>query len=300
MRVAYLACAETLPGSEHRRPDAFEHDQMMSALAPAFSARGAAVEDLRWDAPGVRWAHFDAVIVGTTWDYADRQQAFLDACVQIESQTLLLNPVALLRWNAHKRYLQQLAARGVAVVPTVWLDTPSPGAIASAMAELRTDDAVVKHQVGAGAYGQVRVTARDAMPQVDRPVMVQPFLPTIQSDGEQSLIYVDGALCHGLLKLPAQGDYRTQSMYGGTEQAIHPGDSQRTVAAKVLEACPVLPLYARVDLVEGPDGPCLMELELVEPFLYPLQGPELGPRLAEAVVGRIAHSQPAHAGETRP
>jgi len=40
LRVAYLACAEVLPGAVDRRPDAFEHDQEIAAFRPALEARG--------------------------------------------------------------------------------------------------------------------------------------------------------------------------------------------------------------------------------------------------------------------
>ncbi len=50
----------------------------------------------------------------------------------------------------------------------------------------------------------------------------------------------------------------------------------------------VVPLYARVVLGRDADGGLkLMELEMVEPYLYPLQGPELGPRMAAATRRRL-------------
>jgi len=36
-KIAYLASKATLPGSPLRRPDAFEHDRMMTALRAPFS-----------------------------------------------------------------------------------------------------------------------------------------------------------------------------------------------------------------------------------------------------------------------
>jgi hypothetical protein len=39
MKIAYIASQVTLPGTPNRRDDAFEHDYMMDALRPAFTAR---------------------------------------------------------------------------------------------------------------------------------------------------------------------------------------------------------------------------------------------------------------------
>jgi hypothetical protein len=45
------------------------------------------------------------------------------------------------------------------------------------------------------------------------------------------------------------------------------------------------PLYARIDMVRLADGRlAVMEAELIEPYLYPLQGPEFGAMLADAVL----------------
>ena len=58
----------------------------------------------------------------------------------------------------------------------------------------------------------------------------------------------------------------------------------------VLTACPFAsPLYARIDMVRLPAGElAVMEAELIEPYLYPEQGPELGERLAAAVAAGLA------------
>ena len=46
--------------------------------------------------------------------------------------------------------------------------------------------------------------------------------------------------------------------------------------------------YARVDLVEGPTGPRLVEAELIEPELFFRLAPGAADALAEALVGRLA------------
>jgi hypothetical protein len=41
-------------------------------------------------------------------------------------------------------------------------------------------------------------------------VLVQPFLPEIQSTGELSLLFFDGTFSHAVCKRPKAGDYRVQ------------------------------------------------------------------------------------------
>jgi len=288
MRIAYLASALTLPGSPVRRNDAFEHDWMMEALRPAFAAEGMALEDVAWDDTGADWAGFDAAIIGTTWDYWDRTAEFLATLRAIENQTRLCNPAALVAWNARKTYLKALEARGARLIPTLWIEEMTEDAAQAAFDTLASDTLVFKRQVGAGADGQHRLARGEAIPDMPHPMMVQPFMGSIIEEGEISFVMIGGELSHALLKTAKPGDYRIQSLYGGTETPITPGAADLTAAHAVLAALDAPPLYARVDMLRAPDGGLLlMELELIEPYLYPRQGPKLGPRLATALKARL-------------
>jgi len=286
LRIAYLCSRDTLPGPA-RRGDAFEHDRSVDALSPAFARHGLQLVPCAWDAPLP--PDTAAALLGTTWDYWERLDTFLDTVDTLPVP--LFNPPPMVRWNAHKRYLQQLADLGVPSVPTVWLDHPCAEGIREAFATLGCDELVVKRQVGAGAYEQHRLHRRDDLPALDAPMLAQPFLPSIHRYGEVSLVYVDGDLSHGLRKRPASGDYRIQSLYGGRQAPHQATTAERQVARHALHAVQERfgsPLYARVDLVEHLGIPRLIELELVEPYLYPEEGAELGPRLAGALRTRLA------------
>ncbi|MFN4024767.1 MAG: RimK family alpha-L-glutamate ligase [Hyphomonas sp.] len=287
-KVAYLASRVTLPGSLIRRTDAFEHDYTMDALRPAFAARGMLLEDLSWDDSKADWATYDAAIIGTTWDYWDRLDEFLAALEAIEAKTLLFNPSALVRWNCRKTYLRDLEARGAKLIPTLWIDTCGEAEAKAAFDTLGADTLVFKRQVGAGAKGQHMLKRGEAIPGMPHPMMVQPFLPMIQTEGELSFIFIDGELSHALVKRAQPGDYRIQSSYGGREEALHPSPEDLAAAKAILAALDEPPLYGRVDMLRGEDGSLLlMELEIIEPYLYPVEGPELGERMAAAVAKRI-------------
>jgi hypothetical protein len=288
-KIAYLASRVTLPGLPIRRTDAFEHDNMMDALRAPFEARGYGVEDVAWDNPKADWSAYEAAIIGTTWDYWDRLEEFLTALERIEGQTRLFNGSALVHWNSRKTYLRELEAKGARLIPTLWLDDCSEAAAKAAFDTLGADDVVFKRQVGAGAKDQHRVKRGEPIPAMAHAMMAQPFLPMIQTEGELSFIFIEGNFCHALIKRAQPGDYRIQSTYGGREEKIDPSADDLTAAGEIIGTLDEPPLYGRVDMLRGADGGLLlMELEVIEPYLYPIEGPELGERLAAGVVRRLS------------
>lgn len=288
-KIAYLASRVTLPGSMIRRTDGFEHDNMMDALRGPFEARGMRVEDISWDDPKADWASYAAVIIGTTWDYWDHLETFLATLERIETQTLLFNSAALVKWNGRKTYLRELEAKGAKLIPTLWLDVCDEAAVRAAFDTLGSDDVVFKRQVGAGAKDQHRLKRGEPVPHMPHPMMAQPFLPMIQTEGEMSFIFIDGEFCHALIKRAQPGDYRIQSTYGGREEKITPSTDDLAAARAIIGTLDEPPLYGRVDMLRGPDGGLLlMELEVIEPYLYPIEGPELGERMASAIAARIS------------
>jgi glutathione synthase/RimK-type ligase-like ATP-grasp enzyme len=287
-KIAYLASRVTLPGSMIRRTDGFEHDNMMDALRGPFAARGMHVEDIAWDDPKADWSSYAAVLIGTTWDYWDHLEKFLATLELIETQTQLFNGAALVKWNGRKTYLRQLEAKGAKLIPTLWLDVCDEAAVTAAFVTLGSDDVVFKRQVGAGAKDQHRLKRGEPVPHMPHPMMAQPFLPMILTEGEMSFIFIDGEFCHGLIKRAQPGDYRIQSTYGGREEKITPSAEDLAAAQAIIGTLDEAPLYGRVDMLRGPDGGLLlMELEVIEPYLYPIEGPELGERLAAAISVRI-------------
>lgn len=292
--ISFLACETTLPGSGERRGDAFEHDLMMAALVPAFAEEGHDLHVIDWEAPLEAFDGIDLVMLGTAWNYQDKASDFLTKLDALQAKGIqVCNSPQIVRWNVEKTYLRELAERGAATIPTLWLNDVSAQDCVAAMEQFQTDSVVVKRQVGAGALGQERVS-RGSLPGAEwrfgHPAMVQPFLPAIASEGELSFIFIEGELSHCLLKRPANGEYRIQSLYGGTEEDHKATEEEETAAKAIVQALPFdSPLYARIDMLRMDNGAlAVMEAELIEPFLYPLQGAELGQRLARAVTKRLA------------
>ncbi len=286
--IAFLTAGCVLPGHPDQRIDSWEHDSELGPMTAACRARDIELRPVVWDDPFDLEA-FEAFVVGTTWDYTDRPQAFLAALERIAARRPLWNPLPVIRWNIEKTYLRDLAERGASVVPTLWREAADEASIAASFDELGVDEVVVKPVVGASAWRQARVRRGEPLPPAEAlppaETMIQPFLPAAASEGEYSFIFFDGTFSHAALKVPAEGDYRVQSMYGGRTRVHQPTPDELAITAAVLDAVDGPLLYARVDLMRGLDGRlAVMELELIEPYLYPEEGPGMGEAFADALV----------------
>jgi glutathione synthase/RimK-type ligase-like ATP-grasp enzyme len=286
-RVAYLASADTLPGARNRRGDAWEHDLTIGLIGMGLHGIDRSIEPVRWNDGAVDWQQFECAVIGTTWDYTEQPAAFLHTLARVQTQTRVLNSPKVVAWNAQKTYLQALATQACAAIPTVWLDAATEPACRAALAQFNSQQLVIKPQIGAGAWRQVKWQADQPWPSADElplgAAMVQPFLPSVATEGEYSLLFFNGEFSHAVLKRPRAGDYRVQSSYGGTDVPYLPTRAETALARTVLEAVGEPLLYARVDMVRGDGGGLLlMELELIEPYLYPVHAPQMGEIFARA------------------
>lgn len=293
-KIGFLACETTLPGKGERRGDAFEHDLMVGALTPAFAKTGLKLEVIDWEAPIEEFDGFELVLLGTAWNYQDKAHDFLAKLEALSERGIAVcNTPEVVRWNMTKTYLRELGERGAHTVPTLWRKTVTAKGALEAMDTFETDRVVVKRQVGAGALGQ-ELISRGSLPDADwnfsQPAMLQPFLPAIANEGELSFVFIDGELSHCLRKLPAKDDYRIQSLYGGIEEAFEPSSEEAEAAHGIIKALPFdCPIYARIDMLRMENGAlAVMEAEMIEPFLYPDQGPQLGDRLAGAIAKKVS------------
>ncbi len=277
-RVAFLHAASVVAEPPPDPEEAREHALELSVLREACRRRDIELVPLVWSEHAAGAAGCDAAVIGTAWDYAREPQTFLARLSAWEEHGPLLNPTATVRWNLEKTYLRELAERGVPVVPTLWRRSADEDTVRAAFDELETDEIVVKPVVGQNAWRQVRLRRTDALPPAAElppgAAMVQPFLPSVLEEGELSLLSFDRRLSHALRKLPRAGDYRIQATYGGREERCTPDEEARALHQRALAHVEGPLLQARVDLVRDRAGAwVLMELELIEPYLFPDQGP---------------------------
>jgi hypothetical protein len=295
--------------------DAWRADEDAPPLIAALDEAGVDATEAVWDDPDVDWAGFDLVVVRSTWDYALRRDEFVAWAERIEGLTRLANPASVVRWNTDKRYLSDLAADGVPVAPTEFLvpgDGPDdPASVARRIEGFvgRAAGFVVKPAVSAGSKDTVRYAALDADPAgrdaaaahaaallaARRPVMVQPYLAAVDTEGETGLVFLGGSFSHAFRKGPLLqvGGAPVTELYA--QESISPRAAtpeQLDVADRVLASSRartgVQELYARVDLLPGDDGaPVLLELELTEPSFFLVTDAGAATRAAAAIVAAL-------------
>jgi len=259
-------------------------------MAAPLRAAGMEVHGPPWTEPGDLSA-CDLVLPITVWGYHRAGQGWLDAVARWEAQGLpLRNPASVLRWNADKRYLGRLAERGAPVVPTVYVDRLTPVAMDEAVARFGSPRLVAKPQVSAGAYRTLRWSPGEPLDGgPEGAAMIQPYLPSIELQGEISLFFMGGRYSHAVRKAPRAGDFRVQPEYEGVITAVDPAPDEHAAAEAAFRAVDEPLLYARVDLVRGLDGaPALIELELIEPDLYLGHAPDGGRAFVDAVLAELA------------
>lgn len=236
---------------------------------------------------------FDLVTPLLAWGYPRDCPRWFDLLNQLESEGVRVsNPVSILRWNSDKAYLAELDVAGIPSVPTVLSNALDDAALEDARRMFKTDTLVIKPPISGGADGTYRLGRGDAVPEAvaGHRMMIQPYLPNISAEGEYSLFYFGGILSHSIIKRPAQGDFRVQEQYGGTEEAIPAPEAAKILAQRALAATAAITetgtlAYARVDLLRDGDGAFrLMELELIEPSLFLQFAPDKGAAFAQALL----------------
>jgi glutathione synthase/RimK-type ligase-like ATP-grasp enzyme len=263
-----------------------------------------------WSDASIDWLAFDALIIRSPWDYFERLaefRAWLDA--RIASGVRMCNSADILDWNFDKRYLQDLAAAGVSLVPTIVVPRGEHPDVAALARARGWDDIVIKPTISGGAYGTHRLRIEDAdkyraeiaRTLLDRGLLIQPFLPEILTDGELSLLFFDGVFSHAVCKRAKAGEYRVQFQYGGTDETVEVPNEWIEGARTCVAAAPSLPVYARVDGVIRAGQFLLMELEVFEPLMFLARHPDAPGRFARAIQGRLqSKGEPLPSGDPRP
>jgi glutathione synthase/RimK-type ligase-like ATP-grasp enzyme len=251
-----------------------DEDALLSKL---LTEMGIAHQIHPWSAPEVDWSVFTHVLIKSTWDYFDFYPEFLvwlDTLERLGVQ--VLNEVPTLRWNSSKTYLMEIESQGFPCIAGKILPRGSKPVLDQLHSELNADKLVVKPLVSGGAKNTLKVVRGTEVGMEEKignllqeeDFLVQPFIPEIVLVGEYSLIFFNEKLSHAVLKTPASADFRVQHYYGGTIQTIVPSETLLASAQALVDRFAKNTLYARVDGVEIDGIFHLMELELIEPYLF--------------------------------
>lgn len=274
-----------------------EPDPDAEPLEQALRGAGLRVGVWAWDDPARDWATARLAVLRSTWDYTLHREAFLAWAAQASDRTRLWNPLEVIEWNSHKRYLIELAKRGFPVTPTALVPRGTATTLPELLAQRAWKDVVVKPAVSAGSYRTFRVTDPGDVDGVrryrqlvdERDTLVQSYLPSVTTYGERALVWIDGELTHAVRKSP-----RFDGQDESVSDAVPISPEEAALCKSVLDAVGRPLLYARVDVAPGTVGsggetgkPVLMELELIEPSLFLVQGPVALQRLVSAIVRQV-------------
>ena len=287
MRIAVATCSKLPDWEVDDRP-----------LHAALRARGVDMVRPAWDDREFDWTACDACLIRTTWDYTDRRDEFVDWARRVSDVTRLFNPYEIVRWNTCKSYMRDLEARGVRVTPYVWLETGSSIDLPSLLIEKGWNRAFLKPAIGATARETLRFDATaDGIERANQhlarlspneSMILQPYLPSVETEGELSIIMIDGQFSHAVRKTPVAGDYRVQDDFGGSDRPVEVSDEELKLACGIVDTIDGDWLYARIDLLRDDAGQLnLGELELVEPSLFFRHCPAAAERLADALWRRL-------------
>lgn len=271
------------------------HDPDLPLIVAAAEKRLIEAEIVVWDDPGIDWSSYDAVVVRSCWDYISRRDEFLSWASSVRC---LHNSAEILAWSTDKVYLRQLEAAGIPIIETRW--DVSPGDDIG-----QHEEWVVKPTISAGSRDTARwgsaaqVWAHSAeLVAAGRTSMTQPYISSVDDEGETATLHFAGEFSHAIRKGPLLRRGEGVQQDRDSREEITPRiatQAQLEISSRAIEvACATLglddpPLYARVDLVTGPDGsPLLIELELAEPSLFLPQSGGGADRLLDAVLARTS------------
>lgn len=288
--VAIAGCR----GSDNGDPADLYPDPDAVPLQRALSTAGTASRLVSWDDPAVSWREFSRIVVSSTWDSVDRPTEYLEWSRRVAPGSALINDLAFIEWNLDKGYLRQLEAAGVPVIPTTWV---APGE----SWQPPQGEFVLKPAISAGGRSTARYLGADdrarahlgALHDDGQTVMVQPYLASIDHDGEVDLVFFDGEFSHAVRKAAAlalgRGLVERPWEQMRWEGQVDPDRRQLEVAGAALraveEAIGRQPVYGRVDLIRAASGePLVLELELIDPYLSLDTVPGAAERLAAAIL----------------
>lgn len=287
-------------------------DDESQPLADALTSRGARPQIVHWDDPDIDWDGFDLAVIIAAWDHTDRIDEFLSWAKRVPR---LVNPPNVLRWNIDKHYLQALTEHGLPVIETTWLEPNRQWEKRDLHNRFPArEEFVIKPAISAGTVDTGRYTSTDADSRrfaIDhakrllddgRSVMVQRYIPEIDSNGEISLIFLHGTYSHAVRKEPMLAPDGSDladtyqpvqlSPYIATPREIESGQNvlafaRARIPGRNTNSRPLL--YARVDVVTQGDGTSLlMELELIDASLYTRQAPGAIGKFADAILAEAA------------
>lgn len=260
-------------------------------LVPALEALGNNVNVINWQTT-TNFFEYDLLVIRSPWDYAQNYNQFYNWLHLANSQVKVINPVPVIDENIDKRYLLKLAAAGIEIIPTQVLESMA----GLSDIELHDGKMVMKPVIGAGARGAFIIEdgsnledlSQKHFSTTEMPLLVQPYLKEVDHPGEIAVVCCKGEIMHSIIKRPALSDGGHGDFAANVDNSaeltefIHQVMEFEIAGSRVSEL-----VYSRVDVVSTSAGFKLMELELIEPFLFLPMNPDSTQVFASAIHSAI-------------
>ena len=234
-------------------------------------------EIIPWSQQNEDWSRFSHLLIKSVWDYFDYYPAFLAwIAARKEDGISVLNDLDTILWNSSKAYLLEIEAKGYPVIAGKLLKKGSTFDGEFIRTQLNVGTWVIKPLVSGGAKNTLKISADSWQQQQEQinalllqeDYLIQPFVKEVQEVGEYSLIFFNGQFSHTVLKTPAKEDFRVQHYFGGTISVLSPEPALVADCQKLVDEFGANTLYVRVDGVLIDQVFHLMELEMIEPYLF--------------------------------
>jgi glutathione synthase/RimK-type ligase-like ATP-grasp enzyme len=284
MKIAILTCEQL--------PELNVNDQ---DLIPELAKHNVTATAVIWDDPSVNWIDYDYLIFRNTWDYYEKELAFNNWLDKIEKLGIkTLNAIEVIKKNKHKFYLRKMEEQGVTIVPTVFIAKTTALDLKQLLPK-HWKKAVLKPAFSAGSYQTSVFDVKDSdaitehykLIASQKELLLQEFMPEIQTKGETSFIFFNKIFSHAVNKMPVKGDFRIQVQYGGKYKLIHPSLELIAAAQKIVDNYAKELLYARVDGIVIDNKIHLMEVECIEPDLYLNLSEGAVQRFSQAIIASL-------------
>lgn len=254
------------------------------------------LQRINWDNQQVNWKDFDALIFRTTWDYFHRFQEFWAWLEKVRTEVELINDFSLIKWNIHKFYLRSLKEQGITIPPTLFLQKEIDDSLDQLVKNSHWEKCILKPAISGSARHTYLIEGQPSKEVSaiynrlikEEDLLLQEYQPSIQTKGEASLMLYNGNYSHAILKRAKEGDFRVQDDFGGTVHDFQPSMEDIRFAEAVVEVCPSLPVYARVDIFWNEEGKTMLgELELIEPEMWFRTDARSAARYASAIMRKL-------------
>jgi glutathione synthase/RimK-type ligase-like ATP-grasp enzyme len=289
-------CLITEPRYLNRKPGDEYIDNIFAdeeALTYIFQIKNLRWIRVSWDDDTFDWSSARFSVFRTTWDYFERLQEFLVWFRKTRHLTRFINSPDLIEWNLDKAYLWDLASRGIPVPSGFYINA----GVGIPLADICRLSGWHKFILKPAVSGTARHTYLFGLQELSSIIPVfeslnstdsmilQEFQESVLTEGEVSLVMLGGRFSHAVRKRAKNGDFRVQDDFGGTLHSYDPEPEEIQLAEKALSHCPVLPLYARVDLIrDKQNNSCVSELEMIEPELWFRRHPEAAARMTDLLI----------------